>query len=428
MDIACHTAVLAIVGNVLNSSECHVICRSVRHADISFPSVTSFVLFPFTCKAVAFPSSYFQTDPRVSLPALAGPVRLIEQPPHTMKIVKQLETYTPTSMASTTPVKKKPTTFLSLPPELRNHIYSLSHCLELRPCAGCTRYLQRGTDNKAYCDALWKCLSHLDQLYGIDDMHDDCEYCARYLGEDVDVNADDGRRPCEHCTRYPPGGSDDSTTPNTCRRCTEVYPTHCEYCSHCQLCTYRCQGFLSSKYGKQVKPKSLAVSLWVNRSSYFAEEGYESVNAKGNLTKLRATVPNHSKSTRTCTAWTHGTHHASRVAQPELTKVSQQVRRETLSVFYGIHSFLFTLMDVGIDGVNIRNWLRTIGKENAARLENVKVVYRNKTQGKFVEKELLPAMATLGVRKDEGVVTVKRLPYPYCYCESCIRKAVGEQL
>lgn len=79
-----------------------------------------------------------------------------------------------------------------------------------------------------------------------------------------------------------------------------------------------------------------------------------------------------------------------------------------MSILYGKHSFLLTLMDVEIDGLTIRKWLRTIGKENAARLGNLKLVYRKKDHRRYVEEDLMREMKKLGVNTDE-VVSVKRL-------------------
>ena len=162
-------------------------------------------------------------------------------------------------------------------------------------------------------------------------------------------------------------------------------------------------------------------ALWVNRSSHFAKKSAEQVSAVGSLKAIRTTEIDCAKFL-ICKPWIHGEKCVSRLAQPEIMKVSKQVREDTLSIFYGSHTFLVTLMDKNIDGRTIRQWLETIGRKNASRLRDVKLVYRTKKDRRYIEGRLLPAMRRLSVRTDEGMVDVKRLTYPFCYCEGCIRR------
>jgi hypothetical protein len=107
-----------------------------------------------------------------------------------------------------------------------------------------------------------------------------------------------------------------------------------------------------------------------------------------------------------------------------MTRVSRQVRHDTLPMYYGSHSFLFTLFNLKSDGESIIGWLNTIGPVNAGLLRDLKIVYRTKKLIHILQKGILPKMRELGVKDD--AVTVKRLPYPYCYCEGCVRKLIGE--
>lgn len=117
-----------------------------------------------------------------------------------------------------------------------------------------------------------------------------------------------------------------------------------------------------------------------------------------------------------------------KVAPPDMAKVSKQVREETLSIYYGDHTFLVTLLDRDIDSETICEWLETIGERSAASLRNVKLVYRTKKDLYYIEKELMPAMHKLGMRNTDDVVELKRLRYPYCYCEGCIRRLLAEDV
>lgn len=176
---------------------------------------------------------------------------------------------------------------------------------------------------------------------------------------------------------------------------------------------------------KTIAPKSF--SIWINRRTEIARKEAFSLEypQKKHIRKL---YPNCKKRSRLETGL-HGLLHTDRVVQPELTKVNKQVRVETLQLFYGSgQSFLFTLFDKDTDSISIFKWLRTIGKHNASLLRSVKIVYRKKKDRKFIEMTLLPAINKLGVRTEakQPVVVVTRLTYPFCYCEECIRKLLGE--
>ncbi|KAK3711206.1 hypothetical protein LTR37_009800 [Vermiconidia calcicola] len=156
-------------------------------------------------------------------------------------------------------------------------------------------------------------------------------------------------------------------------------------------------------------------ALWVNRSSRFAEGEWKRCGRLSGMRTMQIDCSGYAghKAIGCCEASSHGHKHTHSVAQPGLTKVSKQIREETLSMLYGTHTFLVTLMEKNIDGGLICKWLRTI-------------VYRKKKDKHYIEKELMKAMEKLGVRTDDGVLKVKTLEYPFCYCEGCIRRVIQD--
>ena len=140
--------------------------------------------------------------------------------------------------------------------------------------------------------------------------------------------------------------------------------------------------------------------FWVNRSSRLSSEKYLREPEGDDITKNRNTS----------------------VAQPDLAKVNKQIRTDTLSIFYGNQTFVFTVFDEKIDAPMIGRWLKTIGWANATMLRSVKVVYRSKKTKRFITKDLVPEMGRMGVKTD--VVETLRFGYPYCYCEKCIMALV----
>ena len=171
------------------------------------------------------------------------------------------------------------------------------------------------------------------------------------------------------------------------------------------------------------EPPTSAPSLWVNRNSSSATKA-----GKTNQ-RIRHGQTIHGKPFSGVTASRHGAHIKTGVKQPALSKASKQVRFETLSIFYGQHSFLFTLFDRGIDSRSIFKYIRTIGKDSVGMLRDVKIVVRSKADQKYVENELIEMLKKLGLSTDNGtIVGVVKLPYPFCYCENCIRRAIGESV
>jgi len=67
----------------------------------------------------------------------------------------------------------------------------------------------------------------------------------------------------------------------------------------------------------------------------------------------------------------------SRAVQPAITRLSRQIRKETLPMFYALSSF-----ELRLDGVTLhqstevlKKWIEAIGAENARRITNLKVHY-----------------------------------------------------
>jgi hypothetical protein len=251
------------------------------------------------------------------------------------------------AMASTTSdddtmptTTKSPTTFLTLPAELRNTIYTLS--------------------------------GNLESIQTWDTANFQCACVS-------------------------PEGSDGVTT--TCHE-------HLRACLFCHHPASR-------------PPPSL--SLWVNRNSKYAVN-----DSKGHKTQSLRSISVHHNSFDGSIASTHAAHIKNGVEQPALTKVSKQVRNDTLPIFYGSHSFLFTLFDREVDSASIFKWVRKIGKDNAGRLMTVKIVVRRKGDEKYAENELIPALKRQGLKTEGRDVKVIKLSYPYCYCERCVRIVLGE--
>jgi hypothetical protein len=236
--------------------------------------------------------------------------------------------------------EQPPTTFLSLPAELRNYIYSLSGCLKSSQRCDSTKYLRQ-----------------------------------QKIGNVT----------------------------------THVYKDLSEACFFCS---------------PRASSTQLSLSLWVNRNSSFAITGHKDGSSKKQ--GLRHNYAVHVS--QMATATTHSGHIQNGVEQPELTKVSKQVRNDTLPIFYGSHSFLFTLFDREIDTASIFKWMRAIDKDNAALLREVKIVVRSKRDMKYAENKLKPALKKQGLDVDGRTdVKVVKLQYPFCYCEGCVRKALGER-
>ncbi|KAK4892308.1 hypothetical protein LTR27_009142 [Elasticomyces elasticus] len=81
--------------------------------------------------------------------------------------------------------------------------------------------------------------------------------------------------------------------------------------------------------------------------------------------------------------------------QPAITKVSRQLRQETLAMFYATNRFVLDL------GANM--WLRAIGPVNAAHIKDFTIRYNPRTMPKPIEK----VMAESGISLVAGVAKLE---------------------
>ena len=97
--------------------------------------------------------------------------------------------------------------------------------------------------------------------------------------------------------------------------------------------------------------------------------------------------------------------------------ISRSVRADTLPVFHGKQTLIFTLFDRAKDESSILRWLQVIGKVNAELLSSLKIIYRAEGMQQCIEKDLLPEIMLLGV--GVNVVEWKRL-HSRCHCVLCV--------
>lgn len=244
-------------------------------------------------------------------------------------------------------VKQKPS-FTSLPPEIRNYIYFLSGCLEVKQ--------KRDSTTKSF----FQQFSH-----------------------------DSGSMDC----------------PITC------------------TCCY------NWSFPALGSPRAAPLSLWVNRKSdYDNEKRFKRQESRHKRCQRHKKIRYLHVTCKRSSMFEYTSIHAKhidRIAQSALTMVNKQIRMETLPIFYGAQSFLFTIF--GRDAKNsVFKWLRTIGQRNASYLRSIKIVYRKKRDRRYIMEELLPSIKKLGVRTEAGVVMAIRFEYPFCYCEGCILNLLGE--
>ena len=129
------------------------------------------------------------------------------------------------------------------------------------------------------------------------------------------------------------------------KRCEESPECFCMVCSKDGLRCSLCESFFGSSRIDRPSPSM----LWVNRNSSFHAN---SPTSNTDQPRLR-----HNKTFISCIARSaidHAAHIENGVEQPNLTKVSRQVRNDTLPVFYGSHGFLLTLFDREVDLVSGR--------------------------------------------------------------------------
>jgi hypothetical protein len=259
--------------------------------------------------------------------------------------MSHLHPKTTTSQATTEEsTEGKTTTFLSLPPEIRNHIYQLAGEIEPLPCAAAETL---GVD----CPPapIWVCISlPTTTSTNLDQQLNQSSTCAR--------------REVERCSSLSEH---------------RIGPTH-----------------------------SAGATVGMQQHKLFCKQ-------RG----LRCLTQ-----------------------QPALTKVCRALRRETLSMFYGTNTFVFTWFDMAgnadweHDVLSFKRWLAAIGPINAGMLRSIKVVCRHvwaidetgrrMRRSEWVRERFVPEMVSFGVR--DGVVTSTMLSVGFqkFFCECCIGRSL----
>ncbi|KAK5695000.1 hypothetical protein LTR17_024713 [Elasticomyces elasticus] len=119
---------------------------------------------------------------------------------------------------------------------------------------------------------------------------------------------------------------------------------------------------------------------------------------------------------------------------PKLTRVSRDVRADTLPMYYGKHTFHFRLFHGHMnqeardqDETSLLSWLSAIGPRNASLLRNFVITFSRDKDAHYIRRNLQPRMAKLGVRVGEAVKLVRTV-YPHCSCIQCVRRDIIEKM
>lgn len=109
-------------------------------------------------------------------------------------------------------------------------------------------------------------------------------------------------------------------------------------------------------------------------------------------------------------------------SQPNLTKVSRQVRVETLPMYYGNprHVFMFTILERGEElHKAVARWFSTIGKVNAKSVKQVMVIMREMLE--WWMRDIREVMVEQETEWAGNAVWkwVERDAWPYC-CEAVV--------
>lgn len=138
----------------------------------------------------------------------------------------------------------------------------------------------------------------------------------------------------------------------------------------------------------------------------------------------------------------HLKHHVVSISPPALIKVSKQIRKETLPMFYGggEHVFLFTLFPGEERFDAAPKWLQSIGRANASMIRHILAVSPLKcvSEEKTFKEWLAEWVDGLGLAAKWRVL---EYPLPerdvrhrfgrvtdddYCTCETCFMPLEGE--
>lgn len=135
------------------------------------------------------------------------------------------------------------------------------------------------------------------------------------------------------------------------------------------------------------------------------------------LTKVRETNP----------ACAFMSDHIATVNQPELTRVSRQVRKDTLPIFYGHHPFVYrvTAGNVQASVQKLLDWLDTLGPTNAAMIRRLVLVYLRKKNLRYFTVKLLPELRRRGL--DTAVLRYERMGHPFQLNELAVLKGLYDK-
>ena len=278
-------------------------------------------------------------------------------------------------------IRKGPkTTFLDLPAELRNEIYTLSGCLETMQCPNCTRTTTADKADEFFCSEA-AILERVSSLW------------RRTFG-----------------TR--PSGLVGSRYPCVCKSC--------EYNVDRDLRALRAWTCTLGMYHLAQRDDAF---LHINRGSKWFEKAPKPQTDLWQRTVISDTWTGPMKAT----------------SQPSLTRVCRKIREDTLPMWYGNQHFLFTIltnkdgagvyegldrtgeMDHHDDALHMIQWFERIGRANAAAIRRLTIVYTTVENGYYLRRCDLPWLKSLGVDV-EGAVVLKRtedINWRKCQCRSC---------
>lgn len=120
--------------------------------------------------------------------------------------------------------------------------------------------------------------------------------------------------------------------------------------------------------------------------------------------------------------------HVVSISQPAPSKVSKELRPETLSLFYGGYIFMFTAFKYKQIFDAPSSWLKKIGKRDAALVRKLMIVlpYAKDASDRLeIKSSLYKRLKGLGCEAE-----VKFMSYEYgrCRCETCVLRQEGSKI
>lgn len=117
--------------------------------------------------------------------------------------------------------------------------------------------------------------------------------------------------------------------------------------------------------------------------------------------------------------------HVVSIAQPALSRVSKQLRHETLSIFYGNHIWNFTVSkDERISDAPWA-WLEKIGPANAALVKKIMIVLPDTKDVEGKLKLTWKVKQTLYKCGYYADVLLMSCPWGFCRCETCVTRRMS---